>query len=270
MYFFFFPRQAICDIPVFSYLCLCKGLVDETPRSQGHMKFWWDIFFQGWEDRTFHPKVPLLLKLGHPSLSAHTATTAAHAWSLDLLVRTNSWCEKCPSSSDQGPSQPPAGSQQVCWMHICLPRTCWAVTCPGWNKHWRKASPSWDWLLLQGRICAVLSSRVGGEERKCLFTKRNIQRRPSASENLCCSLHRWLWRCPTLSCCPCAAVPRSLQCTPGFVCRRDVPADENVVAPSLGTRDTQASALLCKGEFHWVFMLEEGKAIIFPITFNKI
>lgn len=43
-----------------------------------------------------------------------------------------------------------------------------------------------------------------------------------------------------------------------------------VVAPSLGTRDTQASALLCKGEFHCIFMLEEGKAIIFPITFNKI
>lgn len=53
----------------------------------------------------------------------------------------------------QQPSSFPAVSQQVCWMHICLPRTCWAAKK---KKEKRKASPSWDW-----RICPVLQDWTG-------------------------------------------------------------------------------------------------------------
>lgn len=152
----------------------------------------------------------------------------------------------------QAHSQTPAGSQQVCWMHI---RTCWAVTCPGWSKHWRKASPSWDWLLLQSRICAH------GEERKWLFTKRSTQRRPTALGNFSPQVILALSHPLQPSHTPCRThLGLSAQ-------GMDVPADENVVAPSPAqheTCDTQASALLCKGECQFLFMLEQRESNSFP------
>lgn len=144
------------------------------------------MFSWGWEDSTFHLKVPLLLRLGHFSVSTHMAETATHAFCLDLLVGKNKFCcEKCPSSSSQAPD----GSQQMCWMHICLLRTCWSVTFPkhvmgpplgkhlsqlGLSARAKHQVPA-DW---GSRLRGIPPSHISREERKSLFTEINSWRRP--------------------------------------------------------------------------------------------
>lgn len=70
----------------------------------------------GWEDSTFHLKVPLQLKLGHFSQSVHVAETATHAFCLALLAGKNEILLQ------QRPSTFPLIRclQQMCWVHICL------------------------------------------------------------------------------------------------------------------------------------------------------
>lgn len=43
----FFPWWTISAIPVSSHLHVWKSLVYKTLRSQGHVKFWWDVFSWG-------------------------------------------------------------------------------------------------------------------------------------------------------------------------------------------------------------------------------
>lgn len=118
------------------------------------------------------------------------------------LVRTSFCCERCPYSSSQASSHSTDGSQQMCWMRLCLPRTRWAATFP-----WHVMGPPLGKHLPQlgspapakhqgltdrrSRLWAIPPSHIGREERKFLFIKRNNQSQDfgEVPRSFCCSLH---------------------------------------------------------------------------------
>lgn len=67
----FFPWWTISAIPVSSHLHVWKSLVYKTLRSQGHVKFWWDVFSWGVRGFNISPESASSIKT-RPFQSTHS------------------------------------------------------------------------------------------------------------------------------------------------------------------------------------------------------